>query len=611
MTIGLLLSSNKCDHLGVVNAYSLSPKELLLASGGNLGNFAFKYGASLLFEDDFKFFTFMDDPELINQECSVVILPQANLVNPLTNYSQPAAFLEKITQPCWAMGIGAQASLDYEKPKLQKGTIRYLKVLAEKSKDIFCRCEFTADCLQEMGISNVEVAGCPSYLINPSNNLWQKLLIKSRKHSVNKICLTDSKQYNDVENATVVQHLQRLFLDMVFYYGCYYVSQQAAGITQYVLPVKAIDFEEIQRRMHKSMAPQLSEEKFSDIARSRFLAFWRIDSWLATLSRMDFVIGTRIHGNILALQSEVPAMPIAHDSRTIGLCKTLKIPFIDIKQTQEWSSVSQVISQLSTWKEVVENESENLDIHRCQLAGKYLNHLLSMNLKPSRHLLNLASDFSQDIGRESEVNLKSVSNISQYSNATSNNRYPKIFSYVKNYLGNQKIQQPVILSYGCSTGEECLSLHNYIPTAQIIGLDINLNNIKECKAKPSNSNIQYFHSNENNLENNGPYHCIFAMSVLCRWPESGRVEDCSSLWPFSKFEDTIEELDKVLKLGGLLIIYNANFRLMDTKFSDRYQHLPISEQQESGYVHKFGKDNRKLIGYQDNQVVFQKIKSHP
>jgi polysaccharide pyruvyl transferase WcaK-like protein len=109
---------------------------------------------------------------------------------------------------------------------------------------------------------------------------------------------------------------------------------------------------------------------------------------------MDFVTGTRIHGNILALQSEVPAIPIVHDSRTTGLCKTLKIPFTDLNQTQEWLSPSQVISQLNIWKKLSEKK---LDYHRCQLADKYLNHLLSMNLKPSQHLLHLASGFSQDM----------------------------------------------------------------------------------------------------------------------------------------------------------------------------------------------------------------------
>ncbi len=392
MTIGFLLSSNNCDTLGVIDSYSRPSKEL--ERGYNVGNFAFKYGASLLFDEDFKFFRFDDNPELINQECSALILPMANLVNPNINHGKGADFLEKTTKPIWAMGVGAQASLNREKVELQEGTVRFLKVLAEKSHStIFCRGEFTAECLSRMGIQNVEIAGCPSYLINPSQNLWQKLLVKSRKRSPKNIGITEGS-YN-LKGSAGAQRLEKLFIDMVFYCGCYYIAQTNLKVIQHALPIKPSNFEETQARMRKSMAPKLSLEEFCSIANSRFLAFWRMDAWLAALSRMDFVTGTRIHGNILALQSGTPAIPIAHDSRTLGLCQTLKIPYSTITQAQEWSSPSQVISQLDIWKEI---SSKELDSHRCQLAGKYLNQILSMNLKPSKHLSHLASGFSQDQG---------------------------------------------------------------------------------------------------------------------------------------------------------------------------------------------------------------------
>ncbi|HIK33841.1 MAG TPA: polysaccharide pyruvyl transferase family protein [Oscillatoriales cyanobacterium M4454_W2019_049] len=246
---------------------------------------------------------------------------------------------------------------------------------------------------------NVEIAGCPSYLINPSQHLWRKLLVKSRKQNLRIIGLTEGS-YNRKGDAGA-KRLERLLLDMVFYCGCYYIGQTDMGVMQHALPVKPVNLEEIQYKMRKSMAPKLSQEEFCSIANSRFLAFWRMDSWLAALSRMDFVTGTRIHGNVLALQSEVPAIPIVHDSRTLGLCQTLKIPFTSMEQAQEWSSPSQVISQLDTWRAI---ESEKLDRHRCQLANKYLTHLLSLNLKPSNHLVHLASGFSSlgSHGQDSE-----------------------------------------------------------------------------------------------------------------------------------------------------------------------------------------------------------------
>lgn len=45
-------------------------------------------------------------------------------------------------------------------------------------------------------------------------------------------------------------------------------------------------------------------------------------------------------------------------------------------------------------------------------------------------------------------------------------RYPACKNY---FNGKQDLK---ILSYGCSTGEEVLTLRRYFPTAQIIGTDI-------------------------------------------------------------------------------------------------------------------------------------------
>jgi Polysaccharide pyruvyl transferase len=44
------------------------------------------------------------------------------------------------------------------------------------------------------------------------------------------------------------------------------------------------------------------------------------------LQRFDFVVGTRFHGAMLALQAGVPAAVIAHDSRTYEMCTTMGVP---------------------------------------------------------------------------------------------------------------------------------------------------------------------------------------------------------------------------------------------------------------------------------------------
>ena len=46
-----------------------------------------------------------------------------------------------------------------------------------------------------------------------------------------------------------------------------------------------------------------------------------------------------------------------------------------------------------------------------------------------------------------------------------------------------------ILSYGCSTGEEVLTLRNYFPNAHIIGAEINKHSLAKCRQLPVDEKI--------------------------------------------------------------------------------------------------------------------------
>jgi hypothetical protein len=61
----------------------------------------------------------------------------------------------------------------------------------------------------------------------------------------------------------------------------------------------------------------------------------------------------------------------------------------------------------------------------------------------------------------------------QAKSTTKLNRYPEIFAAATKAAPSAR----KILSFGCSTGEECVTLANYFPTAQIIGADINVLNL--------------------------------------------------------------------------------------------------------------------------------------
>jgi SAM-dependent methyltransferase len=170
-------------------------------------------------------------------------------------------------------------------------------------------------------------------------------------------------------------------------------------------------------------------------------------------------------------------------------------------------------------------------------------------------------------------------NVHQTTPFTYMNRYPEIFSACQDYLkGKQNLS---ILSYGCSTGEEVLTLRNYFPTAKIIGAEINKRSLKICRTLPVDDNTVFIHSKPDDINKHGAYNAVFCMAVLQRKPHYIAEKGISSLkkiYPFEKFEQQILELDELIKPGGLLIIHYTQYSLSDTAIASKYKALGSNNQ---------------------------------
>ena len=100
--------------------------------------------------------------------------------------------------------------------------------------------------------------------------------------------------------------------------------------------------------------------------------------------------------------------------------------------------------------------------------------------------------------------------VNQISNFTKENRYTEIFCEIKNIISDRNNLK--ILSFGCSTGEECKTLCSYFPDALITGYDICEDIINKNILNNQNKNIIYTNNSNDLLLNK--YDIIFCMSVL-------------------------------------------------------------------------------------------------
>ncbi|WP_458120697.1 class I SAM-dependent methyltransferase [Paenibacillus sp. Z6-24] len=173
--------------------------------------------------------------------------------------------------------------------------------------------------------------------------------------------------------------------------------------------------------------------------------------------------------------------------------------------------------------------------------------------------------------------------IHQFSSLTAMDRYPHLFAACQDYFkGKPDIR---ILSYGCSTGEEVLTLRQYFPEAHIVGAEINKHSLNLCRKLPVDDKIKFVYSSSRKIRNHGKYDAIFCMAVLQRSPNavaSKGMTDLKKFYPFERFEQQIMELDQVLKPQGMMVLHFTPYALTDTMVAARYK--PFGNHNQNDYI---------------------------
>lgn len=188
-------------------------------------------------------------------------------------------------------------------------------------------------------------------------------------------------------------------------------------------------------------------------------------------------------------------------------------------------------------------------------------------------------------------------------------RYPEIFRFVRDELGDGP--EIRLLSFGCSTGAEVLSLRRYFPAAFIKGLDINPLNVAAClwrQRETGDQRVSFAVAGSVEEESDASYDAVFCMAVLrhghLSWSNPRR---CDHRITFEAFERTVRDLARCVKDGGLLIIQHSNFRFCDSEVAADFRAvLTVNNGGRGPRNPEFGPDNRRLSEPPYGEVVFQK-----
>jgi SAM-dependent methyltransferase len=184
-------------------------------------------------------------------------------------------------------------------------------------------------------------------------------------------------------------------------------------------------------------------------------------------------------------------------------------------------------------------------------------------------------------------------------------RYPWLFDFATAELAG--VPSPRLLSFGCSRGEEVLSLYRRLPTAVIKGVDIDPANIAACLAKTHDDRLSFEAASNTRAEPSNHYDAVFCLAVLCHGDLTvTRAQKSEPLLRFADFERTVADLARCLKPGGLLFLHTTNFRFCDTAIARHFDVALEARPEQLAPDVLFDRDGRLMPGERYLPVGFRK-----
>lgn len=194
---------------------------------------------------------------------------------------------------------------------------RFLEMLAERC-ELGVRTSYDAEFLNDIGIKNVRVIGCPS-LFWHMNRDFSVDDMNCEVEQLNANFTTDFANLGIDQRSAVEKHWPLIM---------YYMRLCSESNVKVNLTMQKPPFAEI-NDIH---AVLLSYAEVHDFYTKCGRYFYSAEDWIKGLATDDFSMGTRFHGNVAAILAGVPALPINVDKRMKGMNEFFKIPSIDIGQ---------------------------------------------------------------------------------------------------------------------------------------------------------------------------------------------------------------------------------------------------------------------------------------
>ncbi|MDO5126677.1 MAG: polysaccharide pyruvyl transferase family protein [Eubacteriales bacterium] len=255
------------------------------------------------------------DIDEINRKYSAYILPLADAFRDdfrekLVRY---ARFIDKLTIPCYVIGVGLRAPYEpdiNEKRSFDEAVKLFVNSVLNKSSLIGVRGMITGSYLEKLGFvegRHFTVIGCPS-MYTYGLNLTQRPL--NNLSSDSSIAINYGKHNYALDINRYLYNISNQYPNYI------YVAQEIGELRSYVIGTDNSE--------ENYLFPWGIKHKFYMENKVKF--YINPEVWYNDLRKVDFSVGSRLHGNVAAILAGVPVLMINMDARMRELANWHNIP---------------------------------------------------------------------------------------------------------------------------------------------------------------------------------------------------------------------------------------------------------------------------------------------
>lgn len=270
--------------------------------------------------------------DLINNEYDFCFLRGSNFIHEGMDWRDFGKLLHKLKIPAIPFSVGAQAP-QKRKIQLPPKAVDVWKAFSDHCATIGVRGTYTAEVLNDVGIKNLEIIGCPSLLrhnnpylrVDPKPWSLIKKVAFNLRREVSTTYSNDIARYLDIQKK-MMRDLHARFDLTVTVHG-----EAAEKAFFYKEPEYLPKYRD---ELFKTGWFSGEDDPLVKVYENKLFYNDAVGQYDRMIKDKDLAIGFRVHGNLPAMANGVPAVCVDYDTRSRELADSFDIPTLSMDEIE-------------------------------------------------------------------------------------------------------------------------------------------------------------------------------------------------------------------------------------------------------------------------------------